>query len=137
MKEPEQVQQKARGNRSTAITATRWIVVIMSIFILLAFAGVILGAINFVSPTIYPAWLLAAWLVIDILLVIVVAGHVAIYVYSASDDMQVILAVAGIIGFIVAVGILIARHFAWISAAALILLIVFTVIDVSVMMSHE
>jgi hypothetical protein len=37
MKEPEQVQQKARGNRSTAITATRWIVVIMSIFILLAF----------------------------------------------------------------------------------------------------
>lgn len=93
-----------------------------------ALIGTCLGAVNYISPTHYPVWVLALWLMVDVLLVLLLCLHSVFYFMLmpkkgilAEFDMLLYFGVAG--GFIGAVAALIGRHFAWVSVTALFLLI--------------
>lgn len=99
--------------------------IVMGLALLAAFIGTILGANNFMNgPAIYPAWVRTAWLVSDILLILLILVHIVFFV-SESDDSNA--AGPGIVGFLIVLiggGILLYnKHLAWASTFALLILI--------------
>lgn len=106
---------------------------------LLALAGTILGAINFVSPTRYPAWILAIWLMVNILLLLFLLaqmGIYAIYVYREtegdSDAQASLVGVTGFLSLVILVGswiLLTGRHFGWFSGLTLGIVCVMAFLD--------
>lgn len=113
----------------------KWSTVAMSVAIPLAVVGVALGAMNFMSgPIYYPAWLLAAWMVVDILLLVFLLLHLVLYgVILAETTTQGIEVVCGVLGlvFLIAGGIMLSgKHLAYVSVCELFLLVAATIINI-------
>lgn len=114
--------------------------IVMGLALLAAFIGTILGANNFMNgPAIYPAWVRTAWLVSDILLVLLILVHIIFFVSQANDSNDA--AAPGIVGFLIVLiggGILLYnKHLAWTSTFALLILIGCLIADIDIISKKQ
>lgn len=133
-------QQEDRDLSYWLYRIVKWSTIAMGIAIPLAIVGVALGAANYMSgPIQYPAWLLATWMVVDILLVVFLLLHVVLYAvmileHERSSEAEQVAFVGGIItGLVLLIGgglMIQAKHLAWVSLFELLLLAAATVINV-------
>lgn len=135
VKSPIIDQEKKRHSQLFFVRVVKLSLIILAVFLLLTLAGIILGAINFVGPAVqYPSWLLAAWFVVDVLLVVFVLVHLTIYTIALiSEDgagLAGMIASCELVVFIGAWVMLATKHFAWVSICAFGILVACAIIDV-------
>jgi hypothetical protein len=135
--EPEEAK---KPDYSLALWIIKHIFIVMGIAIVLAIVGVALGAVNYMSgPVHYAAWLLAAWMVVDILLFVFLLLHLVLYGIVSADsrsDWEVLLGLLGIVMLIAAGAMLSGKHLAWLSMCELLFLVAATVIDILIVIQQ-
>lgn len=137
-----QEQQEERDLSYWLYRIVKWMLWAMAVAIPLAIVGVVLGAVNFMSgPVQYPVWVLAGWLVVDILLLMFLLLHVALYGVIAIEGLGKgeEQAISGVVGTCMGVGLflligggitLTLRHLAWVSIFELLFLVIAVVISI-------
>jgi hypothetical protein len=132
MKEPKQIMVEAStwSREHLEGLVLRYGIRASAIGCVLALIGTTLGAVNFISPTHYPVWVLACWLMGDILLVTLVSLYIVYYLFLLGQDIaqeavggSILLFFAFAGSFVGAMFALMGRHFAWVSVACLFLLV--------------
>lgn len=111
--------------------------VVLGVCMLLSIVGVALGALNFVSPMYYPAWLLASWLVVNILVGLVILSYVIRLAFLVISRVAGNEAPAVAIVFLLGGGVLLGtwipmltgKHFGWFSISSLVLLVALVIIE--------
>lgn len=133
----EDLKQVQDAVQRTAFHRIRMVLIAYGFCLLLALAGVVLGAINFASgPVHYPGFVLVLWLLADIILFAIVALHLLFYGIDLGRHDDGDLAYTGMYCLFIVlpltwagIALLVNKHFGWFSAGALAALIVCGVID--------
>jgi hypothetical protein len=114
-----------------------WVAVVTGVAVLLSLLGIVFGAINYVAgPITYPGGVLAAWFVIDVLLLVCVILYLIFFanlwwLSYPKDPGPAVIGVAGAVVVFVSGGIFLSvKHLAWISFFAFFLLLACLIVDV-------
>lgn len=137
----DQQEEAKQPEHSWVLWTLKHIFIVMGVAIVLAIAGVVLGAINYMGgPVHYAVWILALWMVVDILLLVLILLHLVLYSVLVSDTSEDgLIGVCIIVGliFLIAGGIMLSgRHLAYVSICELLFLVAATVIDVLIVIQQ-
>lgn len=141
MQEGEQEEAK-KPEHSWVLWTIKHIFIVMGVSIVLAIAGVVLGAINYMGgPVHYDVWILAAWMVVDVLLLVLLLLHLVLYSIiindsPADDGLIGVCIIVGLILLIVGGIMLSVKHLAYVSICELLLLVAATVIDILIVIQQ-